>query len=192
MGIANEQETGFPDFDERVYVTCDHPTVAKVLARDARLRKAILTALGLGEDAAHGAEGIRYDGTGIWLAVLVLWLRGSSRGHRLLVESAVMLTIGLPIASVQAVADINRLLDDAPARVVVVGAAIATSPAWPSARTMRACAIWELPPLIDVSPAICSEIGATQELQLEIAPGRWGLPWYRSMRSGGVEWISPR
>lgn len=297
VGIANEQETGFRDFDDQVYVTCDHPTVARVLASDARLRTAVLAALGLGADKEGGAEGIRYDGTALWmegirksevtpellgrlaelrlasaaisneprrwladrflwrallvegvlwaiagyaiggvaehiahaedfhvwplslimtglvvalaallslLTVLALWLRGSSRGHRLLVESAILLTLGLPIASIQAVADTNRFLDDAPSRVIVVDAFTCEAHRrFASKRSKRyavAVAVRRddagardvaLPLNIDVSPAICSRIGESNELQLEIAPGRWGLPWYRSMRAGDARWDAP-
>jgi hypothetical protein len=58
----------------------------------------------------------------VLLAVIALALRGSSRGHRIIVESAIVLLLGLPTTAIQVVGDTNRALDDAPgirfARVV--------------------------------------------------------------------------
>ena len=45
-------------------------------------------------------------------------LRGSSRAHRVLTESAVLLLIGVPLSSIQMVSDLNIHLDRSPAFVV--------------------------------------------------------------------------
>ena len=60
IGIANEVQTGDPEFDRRVYVTCDHPHVATVLTETAALRTAILAMF---EDGYHR---IAFDGTVVW------------------------------------------------------------------------------------------------------------------------------
>jgi hypothetical protein len=315
LGVANERETGAADFDDQVYVTCDHLGVSTILAREAKLRAAILAAMGLrgagegdsvGEDdsliepAPPGAKQISYDGTAVWMediaaseatpeilsrmaalhaasapigdtkrqgrfsdpflwkaliveglvwgiagyaagavlgnivhpedlhvwpsqlvwaglgvalgalilliALLVLWLRGSSRGHVVLAESAVVLTLGLPLASIQLVADTNRALDEAPAQTVVVHAHSCESKkrllgrrsyyyAISIARTEAelAASDVELPSTVDVAREVCSGVApSTDRLELEIGPGRWGLPWYRRMKVGGVDWEAPR
>ena len=205
MGIANEVQTGDPEFDRRVYVTCDHPHVATVLTETAGLRAAILAMF---DDGYHR---IAFDGTFVWadcrsnqepadrdaellkavwlasvrlsdapggrtadrflwkalvvegviwsiagytigggleaifrrvdihvsasqlwttamvvalaafaalLLVIVVWLRGSSRGHRVIIESALVLLVALPFTSVQVVADTNRALDRSSTTIV--------------------------------------------------------------------------
>lgn len=49
---------------------------------------------------------------GVWLL-----LRGSSRGHRLIFESAVVLALGLPVAGVQIFDDLNRGLDSSEVKI---------------------------------------------------------------------------
>lgn len=71
------------------------------------------------DDDPHLDRG-RLIGLGILAAValflvlfgaVVLVLRGSSRGHRLLIECAAVLLLCLPVAGTQAVSDLNRALD---------------------------------------------------------------------------------
>lgn len=47
-------------------------------------------------------------------ALIVALLRGSSRGHRIIFESFVLLVIGVPLSTVQAVSDVNIELDPGP------------------------------------------------------------------------------
>jgi hypothetical protein len=291
IGVANEIETGDPAFDDRVYVTCDHPAVATVLAGSPALRAAILAALAL-----HG-ERVRYDGATVWierfpgglvtsarldalatlwaaseplseeprrwfadrflwkallieglvwaslgyaigalvgyyahredfhvwpsqvittglvaaavtfvalLAVIALWMRGSSRGHRIIVESAIVLVLGLPVTGIQVVGDSNRALDDAPPTLVT--------------RTIDHCEVREhrgrrgrrwyshhvwispvaehtagpsLPAEIEVTRSICDRAKAGDAIELQIGPGRWSIPWYRRIRVDGEVWTAP-
>jgi len=50
----------------------------------------------------------------VLIALIVLGMRGSSRGHRVIVESALVLLIALPTSGIQIVGDTNRALDKAP------------------------------------------------------------------------------
>ena len=52
------------------------------------------------------------------LLVIVVWLRGSSRGHRVIIESALVLLVAIPLTSVQVVADTNRALDQSTTTIV--------------------------------------------------------------------------
>src|SRR5262245_21571144 len=56
IGIANEIQTGDPEFDRKVYVTCDHPHVATVLTETAALREAVVKMLD------DGYRKISFDG----------------------------------------------------------------------------------------------------------------------------------
>lgn len=294
IGVANELTTGDPTFDERVYVTCDHPAVATLLAGAPELRAAILAAF------AHGCQSVRYDGSMVWmermnavvaspklldpllalqtaseplceeprrwfadrflwkalfvegliwsiagyalgallgygvhnedfhiwpsavvwtglqvalvaLAALLggIWLlmRGSSRGHRVVIESSIVLALGLPIAAIQAVGDSNRALDEAPARTLSVHASrcqVRTHGTRRKRYSYHALLTAEprsapdapdapaMPADIEVSPELCGAIKPGSELELELGPGRWGIPWYRRIRAGAVTWIAPR
>lgn len=48
------------------------------------------------------------------VALIVMLLRGSSRGHRIIVEGLLLLLVGVPLSTVQAVSDINIQADNAP------------------------------------------------------------------------------
>ena len=43
----------------------------------------------------------------VLFGLIVLWLRGSSRGHRILIESFLVLAVGLPLSAMQAMSDFN-------------------------------------------------------------------------------------
>ena len=137
------------------------------------------------------------------LVVIALWLRGSSRGHRLIVEGAVVLALGLPVASIQVVGDTNRGLDDAPPTVVYRTATecevrehrgrrgrksysyhlhLAAPPEAAVERGPR-------PPYhIRITAALCRATYAGASVELAIKPGRWGLPWYQHIVVGTERW----
>lgn len=290
LGVANEIQTGDSAFDERVYVTCDHPFVGTVLCETPDLRRAIVAALDAGykrisfdgaalrmerssstspsledlrlmktlwetswrlEDElpsrfadpflwkALVVEGVIWSILGfaigaaiqmvvhkedfhvwqreVWklgvfvavagfaflIALVVLWMRGSSRGHRVIVESAIVLLIGMPTASVQVVGDTNRALDDSPAIVLE--------------RTLEQCEVREhrgkrgrrwysyhlwiiqeaeqtgpkLPHEIETTRVMCNAASAGATVEIQLGRGRWGIPWYRSLRVGDETWTSP-
>jgi hypothetical protein len=128
-----------------------------------------------------------------------LLLRGSSRGHRVIIESALVLVISLPGASTQIVADTNRKLDDAPAVTVT--------------RTIESCRLRKtrgrteaslylapestpteprVPHEIEVRTYLCSAAVPGATVELDIKPGRLGLPWLQQIRIGDVTWTCPR
>lgn len=133
--------------------------------------------------------------------LIAMWMRGSSRGHRVLVESAVVLALSLPFASIQAVADANRTLDDAPPTVVsrIVDQAEVRSHRgrrgrkWHSYHlTLRPGGEPELPETIEVDADICRAASPGSAVDFEIGPGRFGIPWYRRISVGAAEWVAPR
>lgn len=139
----------------------------------------------------------------ILVGVVVVWMRGSSRGHRVIVESAVLLLLGLPAASVQLVGDTNRALDDASAlslaREIVDcevrdhrGRRGRRSYSYrlhlaPDARAEGP----RLPRTIQVEKALCDAAVPGATAAIDVAPGRWGIPWIRRIRVGDRTWDSP-
>jgi hypothetical protein len=300
LGIANELQTGDPGFDDKVYVTCDHPHVHAVLRKSRQLRNAVVAALD------GGFSWIRFDGAtvrmcrevkggpegddlrllkavwaaagvldqplpsrladrflwkalviegaiwslagyaiGAWLqyvfadevyhlwdddvawlgglvaaatfvvllAAIVLWMRGSSRGHRVIVESAFVLVLGLPLAANQLVSDSNRALDTAPSLLVqdtkvdcehrmhrgkggrisytyhlhLAGTRAGPEQAHGEAAQAGAKSVQlRLPAEIRVPEQLCRQTGT--RVDFEIGPGRWGIPWYREIKIGEIRW----
>jgi hypothetical protein len=136
------------------------------------------------------------------LASIALWMRGSSRGHRILVESAAVLALGLPITGVQVVADSNRALDDSPAQTVILEidrcevresgsrrktetyyALVYPSPDRPAGQL--------IPSEIRVTQRVCYALRRGNVFELQIGAGRWGFPWYRQIRTGDETWTAP-
>lgn len=290
IGAANELQTDDGAFDDRVYLTCDHPAVTELVAASPDLRAAVLAALDV------GATAVRYDGQTVWLdqlpgeaatdaqldallrvqrasapiehtprrwfadpflwkalliegvvwamlgyaigafaevlihredvhlhpdhvitvglgvaavaflaLVIVTWLvlRGSSRGHRVLVESAVVLLLGLPVTSVQVVGDTNRAFDDAPAvtAIAAVERCEVREHRGKRGRKSYSYHVWldgqatsggpALPRQIEVVHELCRAADWSHRIELLIKPGRWGLPWYQAMVAGDVRWTAP-
>lgn len=138
------------------------------------------------------------------LALIALLLRGSSRGHRILVESALVLLLSLPAAGLQLAGDTNRALDEAaPVRiaaavrdcrvstykrrekyfVVLEGAAPAETHVAPEV---------SLPEEIKADEGVCREAARTKTIEIFVGPGRWDVPWLRELRAGGARWVLPR
>jgi hypothetical protein len=285
LRIAHEIETGSPEFDDRIYVTCDHPVVDKVLKEEPVLREAI------GRAFSAGYRRVVFDGTIVWLerpsnvapqrhdldilfdiraasdrlernvasrlgdpflwkafavegvawSILgfaigafvesevhrqdyhlyprqVMWaglgtaavsfalllaavlfsLRGSSRGHRVIAESALVLLLGVPVASIQMVSDTNRALDGDPPTVITRDANECEE-----RRHRRRRGTYstyhlhlmhqpdsgadgpELPSTIEITSSLCMRIELGMKVEFEIGPGRWGFPWYRRITAGG-------
>lgn len=289
LGIANELQTGDAEFDNAVYVTCDHPHVHTVLRGSPRLRAAVVAAL------TAGFTWIRFDGSAVrmrrgsdreptdedlrllrdvwaasepfeqeppnrfldpflWKALLIegaiwglfgyavgafiewqvidedhhvwrgqvirvglavaaagfallvgviaLWMRGSSRGHRVIVESAIVLACSLPIAAIQFVSDTNRGLDDEPSAFVEDKVVTCETRAHRRKRSTYYTHHLHLagegryrgapvPTEIEVAPHLCGGL-RDERVELVIAPGRWGIPWYRAITVGQQEWRSTR
>jgi hypothetical protein len=273
IGMAQEAESGDPDFDRLIYVAGDHPAVHDLLRRSGPARAVIQEAFAAGftrissngacltlehpegrgpttdekkllvrlRAAMGGLEGSSThpfaDGF-VWKAVAVeaavwsilgyavgsvidlfinredyhlhtgplllrgfgaalllfvslvgtigLFLRGSSRGHRILVECAIVLTLGLPVAGVQLVSDLNRGLDG-PSEVVFTREIRDVE----KRRHRRSTSYYlhlapqlagdptGLPTRIEVERSVYERARAGAVAALHVAPGWLGLPWYR-------------
>lgn len=134
--------------------------------------------------------------TGAGLFLLQLWFRGSSRGHRILVESAVMLAFGLPLSAYQATEDLNRELDTSPG-VEETRTILDTRERRHRRRRGRTYYSYHLylgadttghslipePRWIQVPQSMYSQVRSQQIKEIHLVMGRgWlGVPWFKSM-----------
>ncbi|HYE30737.1 MAG TPA: hypothetical protein VEH27_04870 [Methylomirabilota bacterium] len=145
--------------------------------------------------------GLKLAGLGLMflLAMIVLTMRGSSRGHRIIVESFLVLLIALPAAGVQAASDINRGLDRAPSeqyQFVIEETeerrhrrrrgrtrytyhfALGSNPLKPEQpRTNQEL----IPHRLQVPYSLYARAGKGDILVMNIKPGRLNMPWYESL-----------
>jgi hypothetical protein len=130
---------------------------------------------------------------------LKLLFKGSSRPHRILIESALLLTVGLPTSAVQITADLNRELDRSPgvpeSRTILnsrvrkrsggKGSPLYTYEIY-IAQAQSEHSLAPEPRWIRVSDELFKHIRSEQlqELQLVIAEGWLSIPWLRSIEAG--------
>ncbi len=173
-------------------------------------------AIGAAFEQAWSKEDLHVDSWAVWklgfivagvafgllLLVIALWMRGSSRGHRVIIESAVVLLLGLPIASVQAVSDTNRSLDDKPATITETTFTQCETREHRGRRRRRhysyhlhvdANGAQKLPKTIEVTRSLCAAASTSEDnaVTIAIGKGQWGLRWYRWIRIGETTWTNP-
>jgi hypothetical protein len=134
------------------------------------------------------------------LLALILWLvhrwmRGTPRGQLLIVETVAVLLFGLPIASIQVVADTNRALDTSEPTVVT-----RTFDHCETREHRRERATWyshhmwlrdskgepALPDNIRVPAVVCSAGQPGDPIEITLGAGRWGVPYYRKIQLHGM------
>lgn len=129
-----------------------------------------------------------------------IWLtfRGSSKAHRILIESFLILIISLPIAGAQLISDGNRAFDKSKSQRIVRtiqnmemkrhrkkrGYYYTYHLHFSSNETINIGGkIISLPEQQQITHSIYSEIQNSndKEIDLEIGPGRFNFPWYKSI-----------
>lgn len=137
---------------------------------------------------------------GVLVLVIALWMRGSSRGHRVIVESAIVLLLGLPIASIQVVSDTNRSFDDAPPAIIEATFSQCEVREHRGRRGRRSYTYHlyvngqnALPSTIETTRELChaANSSSTNAVTVAVGPGRWGLPWYRWIKIDETTWTNP-
>jgi hypothetical protein len=139
----------------------------------------------------------------VLVGLIVATMRGSSRGHRVIVESAVILLLGLPAAGIQMTGDTNRALDDAPAVPIMRTASECEVRVDRGRRNRRSYSyhLWlvqegelpevPLPQEIEVTKQLCTATSPGDVVQISVGRGRWGIPWYRQITVGSATWTAP-
>jgi hypothetical protein len=279
MGLAREFQTGAQTFDDRVYVTCDHPAIETLLQEDDDVRHGILDLLqrdvgylytdgayvwarrrgdampneaelvqlekiraGLASIPAESFRVLRdpflwralvvesiawslacygfpvflemlsrpeplyFDWgplvrIGLWVALGIfitlttlswLLLRGSSRAHRVFVGSFLLLTIGVPLSSVEMVSDANIALDQSEAivmRVTVEGKYTTVTRGRRGRKRTKyylnirppSDAPVPLPQHVQVPSTTYRQVGEHSEVTITLHRGRFNFPWVKSI-----------
>lgn len=126
-------------------------------------------------------------------ALVYRFMRGSSRGHRLIMESKVVLILSVPLLGIQTVSDLNRKLDRSAPVLFQPAITSKREQKHPSrGRNSRSYHLHfnapierqgiELPEEIEVDRDVYESAQAGGILEVEVAPGFLGAPWYRSVR----------
>jgi len=129
------------------------------------------------------------------LFLVYRWMRGTPRGQLLIVESVAVLLVGLPIASMQFVADTNRALDSSKPAVVTRAFDHCESRVHRRERTTwYSHHVWlrdshgepALPDNIRVPADVCAAGRPGDLIEITLGAGRWGVPYYRKIEIHGV------
>lgn len=130
---------------------------------------------------------------GLGLFVIVALLRRSSRSHRPIVESALVLSWALPILGIQLASDLNLGLNDVRPPIAASALVVAKHADSHSrrARTYRLTIAdvkgpVVLPESINVPKYLFDSVSENQGLELEIGFGGLGIPYYRSINGRPV------
>lgn len=127
-------------------------------------------------------------------ACLFLFLRKSSRGHRVLIESAVVLGLSLPVGGIQAVSDVNTQLDRGAPKTVLATITNLYEREHRGRRRRRwysyhmhiqpQIAGVELPEHIRINRGVFDEAIArnSKSVLISVGPGSLGFAWYHSIR----------
>ncbi len=134
--------------------------------------------------------------TGVLLATLmglvILILRGSSKSHRLFVQSFLILALTLPMAGIQLVSDLNRELDTMPPEIIITKV-IGKREVLHRGRRGRKYTTYHLtlapavqdhvsvPDDISVQSGLYRQLRDGANLKMTISPGYFKIPWFRSM-----------
>jgi hypothetical protein len=135
------------------------------------------------------------------LFATVVLLRGSSRGHRIIIESAAILLLGLPAVGVQAFADANRALDRS---VVIVEVLVSrcdtrvTRTSKGGTRTSYHLLLAgggredgiRVPYEIQTNRHLCMAAAPDARATLVMGRGAFGHRWLREVRIGEARWSS--
>ena len=128
---------------------------------------------------------------GLFGGVVVL-LRGSSRGHRIIAESALALLVGVPLSTVQFVSDVNIHFDHTSPSVLVSRVQEKTTEVRRRRRGTSAHYFFHLAALdrhpealrgkIEVARPLHQSVDSGGRVAVTMRSGRFSLPWIESIR----------
>jgi hypothetical protein len=126
----------------------------------------------------------------VLFGLIVLFLRGSSRGHRILVECAILLVLAVPVTGVAIISDVNSHSKGAPPIMVECGivskdkvvrrrrkGGTTTSYYLNLAPPTHQPVGFEAPRRVQVGSGDFQDAEPNGVLVLEIEPGALGIPW---------------
>ena len=118
-------------------------------------------------------------------------MRKSSRGHRVLTESAIVLFFGLPITGMQLVADTNRAFAGSPVELTRVVDRCDERLGGRRGTSYRLHLLdpgAELPKTIAVGKELCQAVKQGDRVAITIVKGAWGLTYYREIKARDATW----
>lgn len=125
------------------------------------------------------------------VALILMFMRGSSRGHRVVAESVIVLACSLPIAGWQLAHDTNRHFDSGPS-IVRGGVAIRcerkAAKGGPLYFMYMERVEAPVPDKVRVAQPICDSVRGDTYVRFTIGGGYWGLPWYRKIETPTATW----
>ena len=132
-------------------------------------------------------------GAVILLTMVFLLLRGSSRGHRIVIESALVLSLAFPVGGIQFLSDINTELDQQPS-ILIERKIRTTEKRNLGTRRSPYCSyllyldhtdkreLLEIYPEIEIESDAYTAAQNATHVMIEIGPGRFNFPWFRSFK----------
>ena len=127
---------------------------------------------------------------------MAVFLKGCSRGHRIFIESFIVLGLSIPLGSIGLISDINIHFDNS--RSIFVEAQITDKyerehrsrrSKWYSyhinVEAINNIAQFNLPRSISVSQAVYNSVNKNGTIRIEIGRGRLKHQWYRSINNIG-------
>lgn len=124
---------------------------------------------------------------GVLFAWVMTWMRGSSRGHRILVESAIVLALGLPVTGTQIVSDLNQNVGDPEKTVVRLEVSGTRVEKHRRRRRTKVRYFVDFTPVAESQVAVPRTLRVEEELhhraaagqtaELHVAMGWLGIPW---------------
>jgi hypothetical protein len=137
----------------------------------------------------------------ILIIIVVYSFRGSSRGHRIIIESIILLLIGLPVSCLGLLSDLNMHLDYHSTKTIellIEDKSTHLTRTRSGSRTHYRLELeqktnyrfYQLPRSLEVSSDLYHQAANGQFLIVEVAPGRFNFPWYKRMRVSPVSSVS--
>lgn len=131
----------------------------------------------------------------VLIGIVISILERSSRSHRVLVESQIILFLSLSVIGIQTVADVNRRLDTAPPILVeaVVGEKWTTTTRSRRGGTRTRYHVHvtsrgslQIPSPLQVPSGVYESLNPGTLITVEVGPGRLGYPFFKRMN--GRDW----
>lgn len=137
---------------------------------------------------------VGFVGASLALAFIVFFMKGSSRGHRIIVEGALALGLCLPISGIHFVSDVNSEFDDQPSVVEHRKISDVHRQEHRGRKGRKyytyhlyfypdqnADGPYDIPPHLKVNLAVWRDAAEGKTARIEIGPGWLGFPWYRAI-----------
>ena len=139
-------------------------------------------------------QGLIYGGVAALLSIIIIFyqFRGSSRGHRIIIECILIILLGIPASGVGLLSDLNTKLDHKQTmkiELLIEDKRITVSRNRRTTTTHYKLELaqknnyrfYQLPSTLEVESDLYERANVGDFLIVEVAPGRFNYPWYKKM-----------